>query len=113
MTLWATTDNSYIFTAYLSNMAEEMYDGDIVVRTYAKDADGNVYYGEVVNVSVYQVANAIDNGLSISGNEPSEVDKTAFYAFVNSRTYLDYKAWCETNDKNIGALYNAEYATVA
>lgn len=108
--LWETKDDANIYTSYLTSIPEKYYAEDYTVRAYAIDKDGNVYYGEEVNVSVYQIANSIDCGNTADGGEPTDIDKNSFYAFVSEKTSADYKQWCADNGNELGALYNAEYS---
>ncbi|MBE6760785.1 MAG: hypothetical protein E7551_00690 [Ruminococcaceae bacterium] len=109
MLLWDETESTYIYTAYLTSINEKNYDADIQVRTYAVDNKGNYYYGDIVVVSVFKVANSIDNGFSLNGNEPSKIDKVAFYTFISDTTKDNYLQWCQVNDYKIGELYNQKY----
>lgn len=107
--IWEETDGSYIFTAYLTGIVNEYYNTNYSVRSYAIDKNGNVYYGETVSTSVFAVANAIDNGKSSDQNEPTDTDKDAFYTFVTDANCNKYKEWCQSNNLNVGSLYNAKY----
>lgn len=110
MILWKTTDDAYIFTSYLTSIPKKNYGSDISVRTYAIDKNGNVYYGEAVSVSVFEVANAIDNANTADGSAQSETDINAFYAFVSDAKAEEYAAWCTENALTPGALYNDKYS---
>ena len=104
MKLWESDEEAYIYTAYLTNIPEEYYDDEYLVRTYAKDYKGKIYYGKTVDVSVFEVANAIDNNNSASG-EQSDADVAAFNTFVNKSTKTAYAEWCTANGRNTGTLF--------
>ncbi len=106
---WEVKDGSVVFTSYLTNIPADRYDDDILIRSYALAADGTVYYGEVVAVSLFDVANAVDNGNTADGSESSEADANAFYTFINEANAPEYKNWCEANKKSIGDLFTTKY----
>ena len=106
---WEVKDGSVVFTSYLTNIPVDRYDDDILIRSYALAADGTVYYGEVVAVSLFDVANAVDNGNTADGSESSEEDVNAFYTFINEANAPEYKNWCEANKKSIGDLFTTKY----
>ena len=106
---WETKDGSVVFTSYLTNISDARYDDDILVRSYAIAADGTVYYGETVTISVFAVANAVDNGNTADGSESSEADKNAFYCFVTDTNAAEYKSWCTEKAKTIGSLFTTKY----
>jgi len=110
MILWKATEDAYIFTSYLTAIPQKNYGSDISVRTYAIDKNGNVYYGDAVSISVFEVANAIDNANTADGSAQSETDINAFYTFVNDAKAEEYAAWCTENALTPGALYNDRYA---
>ena len=105
--LWESTDGVFVFTSYLTNI--KSYDKDIVVRSYAIDAEGNVYYGDECVVSVFAVANAMDNGNSLDGNAPSENDVNAFAQFVTAENKQNYLDWCLANNRTKGELFDNLY----
>ena len=106
---WETKEGSVVFTSYLTNISDARYDDDILVRSYAIAADGTVYYGETVTISVFAVANAVDNGNTADGSESSEADKNAFYCFVTDTNAAEYKSWCTEKAKTIGSLFTTKY----
>lgn len=108
--LWADNDGAYVYTSYLTNIPEKFYGDEYSVRSYAIDKDGKVYYGDVVSVSVFAIANAIDNSNSADGSAPTEGDIAAFYTFVTDTNYSDYETWCADNDKSVGTLYADKYS---
>ena len=106
--LWESTDGVFVFTSYLTNI--KSYDKDIVVRSYAIDAEGNVYYGAECVVSVFAVANAMDNGNTADGSVPSEIDVTSFAQFVTEENKQSYLDWCLANNKFKGELFDNLYS---
>ncbi len=108
-TLWETTDTSNIYTAYLTGIDPKYYGETYQIRSYAIDANGKKYYGNIAHVSVFDVANAIDVSYT-AGEAISEADQAAFTYFVNENTYAQYEAWCATNAASgtPGSLYNAQ-----
>lgn len=56
---WETTDTSYIFTSYLTGIAPKYYGDVYLIRSYVKDKDGNIYYGDIYEQSVYNVVYTI------------------------------------------------------
>jgi len=108
--VWEVTEHTVVFTSYLTNIATSKFNEDILVRSYAIAADGTVYYGSTATVSVFEVANAIDNANTADGSEPTEEDANAFYTFVTDANSAAYASWCTENEKTIGALYNDKYS---
>ena len=107
--LFESKDGAYVFTSYLTNIPELYYGEIYSVRAYAIDKTGKIYYGDIIEISVFKIANAIDNGNSVDGSQPSDADKEAFYAFISDSNYLDYKQWCTSNNLNTGRLYDEKY----
>ena len=103
--LWENTDTAYIFTAYLTNIPAKYYGADYSIRTYAKAKDGSVYYGDTLDICVFEIANAIDRGQSLDGNAPTEADREAFGSFVTAENAADYADWCAKNNLSTGTLY--------
>lgn len=108
--VWEVTEHTVVFTSYLTNIAASKFNEDIVIRSYAIAEDGTVYYGSTATVSVFEVANAIDNANTADGSEPTEEDANAFYTFVTDANSSAYASWCAENEKTIGALYNDKYS---
>jgi len=108
--VWDITADTVIFTSYITNVGKQNYGATILIRSYAIAENGTVYYGKTTNVSVFDVANAMDNAQTADGSEPTETDKSAFYAFVNDANYTVYATWCTENGKGLGTLYNDKYA---
>ena len=95
--------------SYLTGISADRYADDIVIRSYAIAEDGTVYYGEAISVSVFEVANAVDNANTVDGSAPTEADTNAFYSFVSEATEAEYKTWCDDNSKAVGTLYKTRY----
>lgn len=103
--LWAETDTHYIYTAYLTGINPVNYAKNYVFRTYATDANGTVYYGESLSLSVYDVAWSIDCGNSEDGTAPSYYDTLAFEQFAKAGdTYEAYADWLMSMGKSGGDL---------
>lgn len=95
--LWNVTRDSYIYTAYIVGFGEnaENYAKDLTVRSYAKDSNGKVYYGETFTVCLYDVVYAIKNSQTVDGNQPSDTDKTTAEAFIQKDSDA-YNNWVNT-----------------
>ena len=95
------TANDNIFSCVLINIPQKYYDDKYSVRSFAIDDAGNVYYGEVIEVSVFDVVYAILNGKDENDkitandivNEIIEADKTDLNNEIT--TYAD---WCTANN---------------
>ena len=106
--LYDETGETYIFTAYLINIPTSKYDEQYAVRSYAIDDNGNVYYGDVVEVCVFDIAYAIDCGNSADGLAPTDNDIAAFKVFANyDGKFTAYDTWLEANSKEAGTLRNS------
>ncbi|MBE6761440.1 MAG: hypothetical protein E7551_04065 [Ruminococcaceae bacterium] len=109
--LWATLEDSNVFTSYLTGISPEHYDDDYLIRPYAIYIDKNnneqVVYGDTVSVSIFAVANAIDNQSSDRDDPNAEA---AFNHFVmnTEETKAAYELWCQNAGATLGALYNKE-----
>lgn len=100
--LWRDDLNGVaMYTAFATGIAEAYYGDAYLYRSYAVLSNGAVVYGRTVEVSVFDVANAISNA-----ETAPEVDTDAFNAFVNENTGTAYEKWCDDNDKETGKLYN-------
>lgn len=100
--LWRDDLNGVaMYTAFATGIAEAYYGDAYLYRSYAVLSNGAVVYGETVEVSVFDVANAISNA-----EAAPEVDTAAFNAFVNESTGAAYKEWCVDNGKETGKLYS-------
>ena len=94
------TETDNIFSCVLINIPQRFYDDIYSVRSFAIDAAGNVYYGEVVEVSVFDVVYAILNGKDENDkitandivNEIIEADKTDLNNEITT-----YAQWCAQN----------------
>ena len=107
--IWEETETAKIFTSYLTNINEDFYDENYSIRAYAKSSDGTVIYGDVCEVSVYEILNAIDKGNTADGSEQAETDVNAFNAFTANNTL--YYEWCESMEINVGKLYAEKHFT--
>ena len=100
--LWRDDLNGVaMYTAFATGIAEDYYGDAYLYRSYAVLTNDAVVYGRTVEVSVFDVANAISNA-----ETAPEVDTAAFYAFVNENTGAAYESWCTKNGKETGRLYN-------
>lgn len=95
----------YTFSSYLVNIPEEYYAEPYVVRAYKRSGSNSQMaddyeYGRAVEVCVFDIANQID----IAEN-PSNIDKTAFFEFVNERTKAAYEQWVKDNQRTTGNLF--------
>ncbi len=81
--LFDETNTANIYTAYLTGIPKSNYDDEYIVRAYAIDGTGTVYYGEPTSFSVFDVALAIDNGNGTSVQ--TENDIAAFKVFAGGR----------------------------
>ena len=100
--LWRDDLNGVaMYTAFATGIAEAYYGDAYLYRSYAVLSNGAVVYGRTVEVSVFDVANAISNA-----ETAPEVDTAAFNAFVNENTGTAYEKWCADNAKETGKLYN-------
>ncbi len=100
--LWRDDLNGVaMYTAFATGIAEDYYGDAYLYRSYAVLTNGAVVYGRTVEVSVFDVANAISNA-----ETAPEVDTAAFYAFVNENTGAAYESWCTKNGKETGRLYS-------
>ena len=78
--LWKSEMGCITYTAYLTGISEKFYGEDYIVRAYAKDKEGNVYYGDTKLFCVYDIVQAID----AAGNSAPEKDK-ATAAFIKQQ----------------------------
>ena len=67
--IWAKDSASTTFTSYLSGISAKNYGQDYVVRAYAKDINGNVYYGEQIRICIYDVVKTIFDTSSTWNND--------------------------------------------
>lgn len=110
--IWQETDDAYIYTIYLTGISSKNFGADYTMRTYAKDANGNVYYGGEVNLAVFDVAWSIDQGYSENGTEQTENDILAFEAFAKGNdNYAKYTDWLVENSKRGGELSGVKGAS--
>ena len=106
--LWASLEDSNVFTSYLTGITPEHYDDDYLIRPYAIYLDENnnekVIYGDTASVSIFAVANAIDNQSSEREDPNAEA---AFNHFVmnSEKTKAAYELWCQNTGAEFGDLY--------
>ncbi len=93
-----------VFTSYLTNISEKYYGDDYLIRAYAIDAEGNIFFGEITSVCIFDVAQAISEANSFENT----FDNAAFSAFViESGLQAEYEAWCSENALDVGGLYQS------
>lgn len=103
------TDTENIFSGVLVGIAQRFYDDTYAVRSFAIDDKGNVYYGEVLNVSVYDVVYSILESGSAEDIKTANgiVDEIiAADATDTEDIIMTYAEWCEANgctDKSTAA----------
>ncbi|MBO5232354.1 MAG: carbohydrate binding domain-containing protein [Clostridia bacterium] len=104
--LFDTTDTANIYTAYLTGIPTSNYDDEYIIRAYAIDGTGTVYYGEPTALSVFDVATAIDNGNGPSAQ--TEEDITAFNVFAGGKDgkFTMYDNYLKSELKFAGKLRN-------
>ena len=89
--LWAETDTTYEFTAVLINIAPKHFDDSYTMTTYAKDANGNVYYGDDQELSMYQ---SIYSVLSADPENETALELASYGTERGDTTYEEWKtAW--------------------
>lgn len=89
--LWNETEDKYEFTAVLINVAYKYFDDSYTMTTYAKDANGNIYYGDNQELSMYQSIYAI-----LESENASEADKAVATELANAGSEkgdTTYEAW--------------------
>ena len=98
------TKDDNIFSCVLINIPQRYYGDKYSVRSFAIDADGKVYYGEVVEVSVFDVVrtildpetpNASSNDKNTANNIVDEIIAAANNDPNNKIT--TYAQWCKNN----------------
>jgi len=104
--LFDTTDTANIYTAYLTGIPTSNYDDEYIIRAYAIDGTGTVYYGEPTSVSVFDVATAIDNGNGVSAQ--TQEDIAAFNVFAGGKDgkFTMYDNYLKSELKFAGKLRN-------
>lgn len=89
--VWSKDPDGIVFTAYLTGIKTKFYGADYAVRTYAKDSDGNYYYGDQFTLCVYDVVAAIQasDSASAADTETAETiiaeDPTAYTQWMNKQ----------------------------
>ena len=94
------TETDNIFSCVLINIPQKYYGHKYSVRSFAIDEAGNVYYGEVVEVSVFDVVHAILNKESASPddkNTANSIVNEIKTAAENNNEITTYKEWCTAN----------------
>ena len=89
--LWNETEDKYEFTAVLINIAYKYFDDSYTMTTYAKDSNGNIYYGDDQELSMYQAIYAI-----LESENASEADKAVATELADSGSEkgdTTYDAW--------------------
>lgn len=90
-TLWDINDHEYVFTSVLTGIIPGYYGSAYYVRTYAKDASGNVIYGDLAQYTVYEVVYAV-----LNAENPDPVDYAAAES-VKNEDAAAYEAWVTAN----------------
>lgn len=104
--LWEQDDTANVYTAYLTGIPTHRYDDNYVIRAYAKDENGVVFYGKELKISVFDIVYAIDCGNGVAS--VTEQDKAAFTVFAEGTDmYASYDTWLKQNLKMPGSLRNA------
>lgn len=95
------TEDENIFSAVLINIPQTYYDDLYLVRSFAIDVNGNIYYGEVTELSVFDVVYSILSSGSAD-------DKVTANSVVNEIIAADqsdeadlittYAQWCQNNN---------------
>lgn len=107
--IYNETDKTYIFTSYLTNIPTSKYNETYLVRAYAIDSNGTVYYGDITEVCVFDIVWSIDCENTVDNSAPSDADITAFYTFANyDGNFAAYDSWLEVNNKTAGILRTSE-----
>ena len=101
--LWESDATQKVFTSYITGISAANYGEEYLVRTYAIDNKGNVYYGNTSSICIFDVAQAIS-----AANLNNEIDNAAFEAFVGNQTDV-YEQWCEENGLEAGGLFESLY----
>lgn len=89
--VWSEDPDGIVFTAYLTGIKTQFYGADYAVRTYAKDSDGNYYYGDQFTLCVYDVVAAIQasDSASAADTETAETiiaeDAAAYTQWMNKQ----------------------------
>ena len=101
--LWESDETQKVFTSYITGISAANYGEDYIVRTYAIDNKGNIYYGNTSLICIFDVAQAIS-----VANLNNEIDNAAFEAFVGNQSAV-YEQWCEENNLETGELFESLY----
>ena len=104
--LFDQTETANIYTSYLSNIPEKRYAEAYTVRAYAIDGSGSVIYGESINVSVYDVALAMDNGNAVTTQTDKDIAAFKVFAGGKDGKFTMYDTYLKTELKFAGKLRN-------
>ena len=107
----ADTTNYNNFSCVLINIPQKYYGDTYSVRSFAIDKEGNVYYGEVIEVSVFDVVHAILKSDTASQNDKNTADSIVNEIIEANNTndkIPTYAEWCYQNgfDDNSTAANN-------
>ena len=103
------TKDDNIFSCVLINIPQRYYGDKYSVRSFAIDEAGKVYYGEVVEVSVFDVVYSILNKESAAQNDKNTANSIVKEIIDTAKTdneITTYAAWCTANgltDKSTAA----------
>jgi hypothetical protein len=102
--VWTKDDASTTYTSYLSGIAPKYYGADYTIRSYAKDVNGNVYYGEAFSLCIYDVVHAIKTA---NANAADVAIAEEFIAAAEQAGVQTYAQWVKANklDKVAGQGY--------
>lgn len=102
--VWTKDEASTTYTSYLSGIAPKFYGEDYTIRSYAKDVNGNVYYGEAFSLSIYDVVHAIKTA-NVNAADVAIADQ--FIAAAEAAGATTYEQWVKANklDKVAGVGY--------
>jgi len=104
-TLWADSKEQFIFTSVLTNIEEKFYNEDCLVRTYAMADDGTIYYGETVEISVYDVVQTIlETSNSTDADYLTALDVVQKAETINKINDEETTSYGELNGENLKVL---------
>lgn len=105
-TLFDETESANIYTSYLSNIPEKRYGEHYIIRAYAIDGTGFVYYGENISLSVYDVALAMDNGNAVTTQTSNDIAAFNIFAGGKDGKFTMYDEYLKSELKFAGKLRN-------
>lgn len=94
------TNTKNIFSAVLINISSKYFDDKYSVRSFAIDKDGNVYYGEVLELSIFDVVLSIlENGTDADKATANDLVNQVISADANdsAEVITTYAQWCAAN----------------